>query len=242
MNLFYSIVKAIVYLPFKLFFPTKVINKINFPKKKKLITVSNHLSWSDIPVVAISLPGYRHFMAKKEIGNNRLIRKLAKWLGVIFVDRGKADMSAMRDTVNVLKKGESVTIFPEGTRNKEDNSLQEVKSGIVMFSVKGDAPIVPVMIYSGSKVFRKNYIYVAPPFELEEFKGRRLDSVAVAMGAEIVTEKMSRAKEMLDFYVANRKNKDFKLMLKQNKIAKKNSVRFAVKTVKAARKAEKCAK
>ena len=98
------------------------------------------------------------------------------------------------------------------------------------------------MIYSGSKVFRKNYIYVAPPFELEEFKGRRLDSVAVAMGAEIVTEKMSRAKEMLDFYVANRKNKDFKLMLKQNKIAKKNSVRFAVKTVKAARKAEKRAK
>lgn len=239
MNLFYAVIKAIVYLPFKLFFPTKIINKKDFPRKTKLITVSNHLSWTDIPVVAISLPGYRHFMAKKEIGNNRLIRKLAKWLGVIFVDRGKADMTAMRDTVNVLKKGESVTIFPEGTRNKEDTSLHEVKSGIVMFSVKGDAPIVPVMIYSGAKVFRKNYIYVAPPFELTELKGQRLDSVAVAMGAETVTEKMSAAKEMLDFYVANRKNKEFKLMIKQNKSARKNAVKFATGAVKAMKKVGK---
>lgn len=232
MNVFYSIVKAILYLPFKLVFPTKIINKKNFPKSKKLITVSNHLSWTDIPVVAISLPGYRHFIAKKEIGNNPVIRKLAKWLGVIFIDRGKADMSAMRDTVKVLKKGEGVTIFPEGTRNREDTSLHEVKSGIVMFSVKGDAQIVPIMIHSKARVFRKNYIYVAPPFELDYLKDRRLDSVAVAFGAETVTEKMNEAKRMLEYYVANKKNKEFKRLLKENKKARKNALKFARKCAK----------
>lgn len=225
MNVFYSILRAIVYLPFRLLYPTKVINKRDFPKRKKVIVVSNHLSWKDILVTAICLPGFRHFVAKKEIGKNPVIRKLASWLGVIFIDRGKADMSAMRETISVLKKGDSVTIFPEGTRNKVDTSLQQVKTGIVMFSLKGDAPIVPICIREKARIFRKNYVYVLPPFELESLKGRRLDNPTVSFGAEIVAEKMSEAKRLLDEYVAGRKNKAFRRTLKESKKARKNALK-----------------
>lgn len=227
MNLFYTIIRGLFYLPFKLFYPTKVINKKAFPRKTKLITVSNHLSWKDILIVAIYLPGYRHVIAKKEIGKNPIIRKLAKWLGIIFVDRGKADMSSMRETVNALKKGEGITIFPEGTRNKEDTSLQEVKSGVVMFSIKGDAPIVPVMIYRRSKVFCKNYVYVAPPFELDDFKNKRLDVPTVALAANTVAAKMTDAKAYLEDYVERKRWKEFRKLEKEHRKARKNALKQA---------------
>lgn len=227
MNLFYSIAKAIVYLPFKILFPTKIIGKRNFPRKTKVITVSNHISWTDIPVVAVSLPGYRHFIAKKEIGRKPFVRWLTKSLGAVFVDRGKADMASMRETIGLLKKGESISIFPEGTRNKVDTSMNEVKSGIVMFSVKGDAPVVPVMIYGKGRVFRRNYIYVGVPFELTQIKNRRLDTPAMNEGVAAVTAKMEQAKELLDFHVENRKKKDFKLLCKQAKRARKKALKYA---------------
>lgn len=227
MNLFYAIIRAIVYLPFKLFYPTKVINKKDFPKEKKIILVCNHLSWKDILVTAINLPGYRHFVAKKEIGKNRLVHRLAKWLGVIFIDRGKADMTAMREILGVLKKGEGMTIFPEGTRNKVDTSLQEVKSGVVMFSVKGDAPIVPAMIHSKARAFHKNYVCVLPKFELETIKGRRLDTPTVEEGADIVAEKLAEAKALLDYFVSHKKDKEYRRLMKDGKRARKNALKAA---------------
>lgn len=227
MNLFYAIIRAIFYLPFRFFYPYKVINKKAFPKDRRVITVSNHLCWKDVLVVATGLRGYRHVIAKKEIGKNPLIKKLAQWLGIIFVERGKADMASMRETVNALKKGEGITIFPEGTRNKVDTSLQEVKSGVVMFSVKGQAPIVPVMIYRPSKLFRKNYVYVAPPFELENLKGRRLDTPAVAEGALEVAAKMAEAKSYLEDFVARKRFKEMRALEKAHKRARKNAIKAA---------------
>ena len=227
MNLFYAIIRAIAYLPFKLIYPTKVINKRDFPKERKVLLVCNHLSWKDIIVTAINLPHYRHFVAKKEIGKNRLVHKLARWLGVIFIDRGKADMSAMREILGVLKKGEGVTIFPEGTRNKVDTSLQEVKSGVVMFSVKGGAPIVPAIIHEKARAFRRNYMYLLPAFELEDLKGRRLDTPTVEEGAAIVAAKLSEAKQRLDYYVEHRKDKQFKKLLKDGKRARKSALKAA---------------
>lgn len=227
MNLFYTIIRGMFYLPFKLFYPTKIINKKAFPKSRRLITVSNHLCWKDVLIVATGFSGYRHVIAKKEIGKNPIIRRLAKWLGIIFVDRGKADMSSMRETVNILKKGEGVTIFPEGTRNKVDTSLQEVKSGVVMFSVKGGAPVVPVMIHHEAKLFRKNYVYVGTPFELDGLKGRRLDTPAVAEGAEIVASRMEAAKDYLDDYVARKRWKEFRALNKEHKRACKAAKKAA---------------
>lgn len=234
MNLFYTIIRGIVYLPFKIFYPAKVVDKHNMLKKTKLITVSNHLKWTDIGIVAVDIPGFRHIIAKKELGKNPIIRAFAKWLGIIFVDRGKTDLSAIRTSVKILKEGGGITIFPEGTRNKKDESLQEVKSGVAMFAIKGDAPIIPIIIHHRSKLFRRNYLYVAEPFDLDEFKGVILDTPTLEKAAKIVTEKMLTAKSFLDDYVANKrwierkeKKKQHKAFLKtikkQSKVAVKNT-------------------
>ncbi len=231
MRRFYGFIRGLFYLPFKIFYPTKVLHRSNLPQSERLISVSNHYSWKDIPVLAINVPGYRRFIAKKEIGKNKVIHRLAEMIGVIFIDRGKADMHAIRESVNTLKAGDGISIFPEGTRNKtEDAALQEVKGGVTLLAIKGNAPIVPIMIYKREKLFRKNYLYIGEPFDLTEFQGRLLDSETIADASDKVAVHMQQAKEDMESFIREKKwiaerkeHKAFrKQQCRQNKQARKD--------------------
>ena len=96
MHGFYKFCKAVLYLPYKAVFPTTVIGKENVPKDRNYLSVGNHLSWADTPNIGINIKGFRHFVAKKEIGDNRFVRWLALKLGVIFIDRGTAKTPSCR--------------------------------------------------------------------------------------------------------------------------------------------------
>ena len=146
-------------------------------------------------------------MAKKEIGKNRFIRWCATHMGIILIDRGKADMQALRTSVKALKSGDILEIFPEGTRNKDGDNLQEVKGGAAMLAIKGDAYIQPIMIYARARFFRKNYLYVAEPFKLTEFAGQLLDNEQLERAGTVVAEKMLEAQEALHAYVDAKKRK-----------------------------------
>ncbi len=216
MKFIYLFARLLIYIPSIIIFPAKVINRKKFPKERRIIVVSNHLSWVDVLMLGIYFPGYRHFVGKKELGENWFVRFLAKILGVVLVDRSKPDMPAIKKVLGYLKKGQSINIFPEGTRNKVNESVQQVKSGVVMFSLKGDAPIVPVMIYKKSKPFRKNYLYVGDTFDLNEYKGRQLSSI-MDEATDIVENKLVSTKEELDRYVENMRSKSTKRKKKEEK-------------------------
>lgn len=220
MNFFYYFCKYFFYIPLRILFPVKVINKKNFPKEKKLITISNHLSWKDVIYVGLYTPGFRHFIGKKELRNNIFGRFFTWALGAILIDRGKPDMHGMRTIISTLKKGEGIGIFPEGTRNKTGEDLQEVKSGSVMFAVKGDAPIVPVMIYKKVGLCRRNYLYIGEKFDLKEFVGKPLNSVNMDAATKIVEEHFTRTKAEMDAYVENRRRKNDR---KEKRLAKKSA-------------------
>ncbi len=252
MRKFYKFIRGVFYLPFKLFYPTKVLNKCNMPYTERLISVSNHYSWKDIPVLAINVRGYRRFIAKKEIGKNRLVRKLADMLGVIFIDREKADMHAIRESIGALKSGDGLAIFPEGTRNKsEDGALQEIKGGVTLLAIKGNAPIVPMLIQKKERVFRKNYIYIGEPFDLSEYQGKMLDGDAIASASDKVAAHMQKAKEEMELFIKEKRWKEqkksftarVKYIKKQNALSKKSYAAYLKQAKKAARlkKKEVCA-
>lgn len=206
MRRFYGFIRGLFYLPFKILYPTKVLNAQNMPRDERLISVTNHYSWKDIPVLAINVAGYRRFIAKKEIGKNKLVHKLADMLGVIFIDRGKADMRAIRESIQALKAGDGIAIFPEGTRHKTGaEALQEVKGGVTLLAVKGNAPIVPMMIWKKERLFRKNYIYIGEPFDLFEFSGKPLDGDAIAAASEKVADHMLRASADMETFIREKR-------------------------------------
>lgn len=210
---FYSFLRWLLYIPVKLFLPVMVIGKENLPLPERVITVSNHLSILDIPIVAINVPGYRHFIGKKELTESSFMRFLIKHVDAIPIDRGAADLAAMRKILKCLKNGESLTIFPEGTRNKTDESLHEIKAGAALFALKGNALIAPIMIYKKQRFFRRNYIYVDKPFSVADCVDDRVDSSAVEKAAAVIEERMQAGAAYLKDYVENKrwkKNKQVK--------------------------------
>ena len=90
---------------------------------------------------------------------------------MIFVERGKADIGAIRTAMKYLKNDRPILIFPEGTRVSEDEAIS-AKGGLSMLSVRTNSPIVPVYLDGGKKFFRRTCIVFGEPYH-PQVAGRR---------------------------------------------------------------------
>ena len=85
------------------------------------------------------------FMAKKEAMDTPVLGAILRWLGVFGVDRGGADVNAIKTGLKCLKDGQWLLVFPEGTRVKQAKTV-EAKAGAVLLSSRTNTPILPVYI------------------------------------------------------------------------------------------------
>ena len=121
----------------------RVLGKENIPQGAAIIA-PNHISFLDPPMVCIALPEPAHFMARKSLFDSIIGRCL--YLGnAIPVERGQADLQALRGVLRALREGRKVVIFPEGTRSKT-GALGELKLGPAICALRTGAPIVPVWV------------------------------------------------------------------------------------------------
>ncbi len=116
------------------------------------VFVANHVSWFDIPVLLAALPSYG-FVAKRELETVPFFGAAARAAGVIYIDREnrKAAFSAYEDASNKIRAGQSVLVYPEGTRGDE-YALRPFKKGPFVLAIGSGAPIVPVVIYGTIEV------------------------------------------------------------------------------------------
>lgn len=199
----------VLYIPIKLFFPTKVIHKENMPKRgTKAILTSNHYSnWDPIIYDAAFLRKFR-VMSKKELYENKFVGFILKSLGAIVVDRDHMSPTTFKNTMSELKKNHQVFIFPEGTRNKSGTKeLLEIKSGFLAFASRGECEITPMLLYRKPKFLRKNYIIVGKPFVLQGENPSRLTKQEMEENLERYLETMKNLRNELDDFVENKKRK-----------------------------------
>lgn len=144
-----NLVKFTARVFFKLFYDFKVIGLENIPKTGALIIAGNHLSNADPPAIGsfAGLVRDSRFMAKKELFSVPLIGWFFRHCGYIAVDRQKAvdGFGALQSAVESLQRGESVVMFPEGTRSKTGKP-QKPKSGIGYLIYQTGAPVLPVKV------------------------------------------------------------------------------------------------
>lgn len=104
-------------------------------------------------------------VAKKEIAGLPLVRGWMRLLHCVFLDREdpRKAMAALNEAIENLKKGYSIAIFPEGTRNKgEEGTLQEFKGGAFRIATKAKAPVVPVAITGSRDIMENNHMWMHP--------------------------------------------------------------------------------
>lgn len=160
-------------MPFyKLLYRPKIYGKENIPKCGGYVFVCNHFAKVDALVFVALHKGKINFMAKKEWFDSKFKNKLFRFLGAIPVDREKADFTSIKACLSVLKSGKPLVVFPEGTRNKINDELQEIHGGANLLAYKADVPIVPVGMNSRFKKFGKNYLVIGKPYNLEKTENR----------------------------------------------------------------------
>jgi 1-acyl-sn-glycerol-3-phosphate acyltransferase len=127
--------------------------RYNIPKKGPYIIVSNHLSWTDIPLVPLYIPGKVVYMAKEEAFYSKL-GWLVRFLGAFPVKRGEGDRQAIRAADEQLKKGKTFIIFPEGTRSKT-HTMNKANAGVGMIALRAQVPVLPVAIWGSENALKK---------------------------------------------------------------------------------------
>lgn len=168
-----NLIKFMFRSYFLLFYKVKVTGLENIPQEGGLIMACNHMSNFD-PPFAGGFAGKKRdsiYFIKKELMSVPVCGRLFKYFGFIPVDRKKpgGDMGAIKAALKVVKKGESLFIFPEGTRSKTGKPGR-AKPGIGFMVYHSGAPVLPIKITNTNKLpFTRNLsVTFGKPFKVEK--------------------------------------------------------------------------
>lgn len=182
MKTVFALLYCIVYPFFNLFHPCKAIHRERLPEGGAILC-PNHTTISDplLVVFALGIQTKPQVMAKAEFMRIPVLGWLLKKAGVFAVDRGKADVTAVKRALKCLKDGDKLLMFPEGTRNR-DGELGEAKTGAAMFAIRTGVPIVPMYIPAKKRWFRRTPVVFGEPFvpQIDGKKGTSADYERVA--------------------------------------------------------------
>lgn len=156
---FYKFAKGLLSIIFRIIYRIEIKGHENIPEKGRVILCSNHISMLDPIIIGISIRRPISFMAKKELFKNPFFAKLLKALTAFPVDREGSDLTAIRNSINVLKEERILGIFPEGTRTKKMD-IESAKAGVSLIAYKGKAPVIPVFIETNYRLFSNINVYI----------------------------------------------------------------------------------
>jgi len=169
---FYTFAKSVVYGILKPIYRMEVIGKENFPKEGGVLLCSNHIHNFDPPIVGIVAPRTIHFMAKEELFAVPVLGKLLPHLNAFPVKRGMSDREALRKGLKVLKEGNVLGLFPEGTRSKT-GELGKGLAGAGFFALRTDAEVVPCAIIGPYKAFSRLKVVYGKPIDMKRLREKK---------------------------------------------------------------------
>jgi len=138
----------------------------HLPAQDGAVIASNHLSFLDPPTVGVAMPRRTYYFAKSE-----LFKPIFGWIirkcYAFPVERGAADTRALKNAIELLRGGELLTMFPEGTRSR-DGQLGEFDLGAALAASRAGVPIIPcaltgtdVVMPIGSPFFHRGRVAVS---------------------------------------------------------------------------------
>ena len=224
--MFYWFLKRIVLGPvLRLIFRPYVIGLENVPEDGGAILASNHLSFSDSVFLPLVVERRVTFLAKADYFTGRglkgrLTAGFFKGIGQLPVDRsgGQASEAALNAGLKVLRRGELLGIYPEGTRSP-DGRLYRGKTGVARMSLEAAVPVLPVAMIDTEKIQppgRKRPtlgirvgINIGKPLDFSRYEGMEGDRFVLrSITDEVMYELMDLSgQEYVDIYAQVAKDK-----------------------------------
>lgn len=138
---------------------TTIIGEENIPDEPVLF-IGNHRSQFDILLTYSRCKRLTGYVAKKEMEKIPFLSSRMKSVYCLFLDREnpREGLKTIIEAINRVKKGISICIFPEGTRNKgEEGSLLEFKEGSFKIATKTGCAIIPISISNSAAMFEQQF-------------------------------------------------------------------------------------
>ena len=195
-NCFYAAAKCTIGPLLKICMRIKVLNpEAEYKGDSGLVVCANHTHMFDCIVLGVAyMTRQVRFLAKKELFRIPLLKNIMEWLGAYGVDREGADVGAIKKTISLLSDGETVGIFPQGTRHKgKAISLTQFKNGAAMTAYHAHTPIQPVLIKVKDykyRLFCKKTVIFGEPITWEELGFSEGEHADYTKATEIIKERI----------------------------------------------------
>jgi 1-acyl-sn-glycerol-3-phosphate acyltransferase len=141
----YQLWRRILQLVAVLVYRVRYAGLENIPATGGVLIVSNHQSHFDPPLVGIGSRRQMNYVARRSLFNWRPFGWFLKSVGAIPIDRDGIGLSGIKESLKLLKHGEMVLIFPEGTRTR-DGEIGPFRPGFTTLAARSKASILPVAI------------------------------------------------------------------------------------------------
>ncbi|MEF2964374.1 lysophospholipid acyltransferase family protein [Paenibacillus sp. M1] len=189
----YVFCRGVLRLIYKLAFRLEAKGLEHIPAEGGVLLCSNHISLLDPPTIGIKLKRKVHFMAKKELFDIFGFGWLITQLGAFPVKRGGVSKESIKTSLNLLRGGHVMGIFPEGHRVKGDEGAIG-KRGAATFALRSDAAVIPVAIIGNYKLFRKMKVVYGEPIDLSAFKEDK-GGDAAEQATELIMSRIAELKK-----------------------------------------------
>lgn len=173
----YHVLYLIAWPLVKLLYPFRAYGREKIPEGA-VILCAPHTGYID-PVLVSMAMGRKYYvrhMAKAELIRSPLIGFLMQKIGSVFVRRGESDIEAFKKCLRLLKAGEKLMIFPEGTR-VHDAEMGPLKPGALRMAQRLRVPVQPVYLTREKKLFRRNDVVFGEPYMVDADRNADMDAL-----------------------------------------------------------------
>jgi 1-acyl-sn-glycerol-3-phosphate acyltransferase len=176
-------------------FRPKVVGREHIPATGPAILAPVHRSFADFGFAAFCTERKLFFMTKDEMWKNKWLGKLLLTVGAFPVHRESADREALQRAEEVLRRGELLVLFPEGTR-REGVEIEDLMEGATFLSARSGAPIIPIGI-GGSDLAMPKGSAVPKPYTIQVVIGPAISPPERTAGGRVSRSAVRAATEAL---------------------------------------------
>ena len=166
-----AVIKKLIYWFYRILFRIEKINEENIPLDEPCIVCANHINYWDAVGLVVTSKRRIRFIAKEDLFNNGFLNWIAHVFDVIPIKRGMRDLDSMKTCLKALKNGETLGIFPEGTRKGLAKGAK-VQNGAAYMAIKTKVKVVPVGIQGNFKPFTKVKLNYGKPLDFTKLDSK----------------------------------------------------------------------
>lgn len=179
-NIVYILSRLCVDLFVPFFFRVHITGRANIPREGGALFCSNHQSYLDPVLAGHSSFRPLRYMAKSELFRFRPFGMFISQLGAFPVQREGNAMGAVKKAIKLIRQGQVVLMFVEGTRGTGDR-IGEIKSGAALVASRAECPIIPAFIKGSWRAWPRHRNSIRPA------------AIHISIGAPLYVSKRKRS-------------------------------------------------